>query len=63
MVYRVIDNETGKVLHSKFPRHGALMWAARWCDANEYTKIDIDDKINTIYVSQGLVCNERRRRR
>ena len=51
MVYRVIDKETGRQIHNQFPRHGALMWAARWCDANKYTKIDIDDKTNTIVVS------------
>ena len=53
MTYRIIDDDTGRELHNQFPRQGALMWAARWCDANEYREIKIDDQANTILVSKG----------
>lgn len=59
MVYKVIDDETGQELHKMFPRHGALMWAARWCDANNYVKIDINDEENIILVSRGEYVSRR----
>ena len=58
MLYRIVDDETGKELHRQFPRTGALMWAAGWCDLNEYNKIEIDDKTNTILVSRGSITND-----
>lgn len=53
MIYRVVDDETGKELHKLFPRHAALMWAARWCDDNGYGKIDINDEEKMVLVSRG----------
>ena len=51
-MYQVID-EQGKLLHNMFPRDAALMWAARWCDDNGYTCIDIDDETSSIIVSRS----------
>ena len=53
MAYSIIDDETGQVLHDLFPRHAAVMWAARWCDDNDYAKIDINDEEHMILVSRG----------
>ncbi len=53
MNYKIIDNDTGRELHSQFPRHGALLWAARWCDANDYREIKIDDQAYAILDSRG----------
>ena len=53
ILYKVVDDETGKELHNMFPRDAALMWAARWCDSNDYEKIVINDDQSTIIVSRG----------
>ena len=57
--YRVVDQETGKEIHDSFPREGALLWAARWCDDNGYGQINVDDENNTIIVSYGEYVSRR----
>jgi hypothetical protein len=52
MHYNILNDE-GRNLHCIFDRHAALMWAARWCDENGYTKIDIDDEAQSITVSRS----------
>lgn len=54
-----IMNDTGRKLHCIFDRHAALMWAARWCDENGYTKIDIDDDSQRIVISGSKHNHER----
>jgi len=58
-MYRIVDDETGARLHESFPRSGAVLWAARWCDDHGYNQINIDDESNVISVSIGKHVSRR----